>query len=78
MFGGSMAQSDFIYENQVKSCPTHEWVIASILTWLGIDIVKAKAYCGVSTCKAVLICAVKEFTDHLYPREYQTTGFDRQ
>jgi len=69
---------DFIYEHDVKRCPSHEWVVACLLKWLGIDIERAKSYCGVSTCKAVLICAVKNFKDELYPSEYQTTGFDRQ
>jgi hypothetical protein len=73
-----MAQSDFIYENQIKRCPLHEEAVAILLTWLGVDIAKAKHYCGVSTCKAVLICAVKSFVNDLNPREYQTPGFDRQ
>lgn len=69
---------DFLYKDKVKRCPIHEWVAASILTWLGIDIGEAKRYCGVSTCKAVLIVATQDFISHLYPPTYRTTGFDRE
>jgi hypothetical protein len=70
--------SDSIYEYKVKRCPVHEWVAAKILTWLGIDVQRAKQYCSVSTCKAVLICATSDFKRFLNPPEYKTPGFDRE
>jgi len=62
---------DFIYARDVKKCPVHEWVAAKILIWMGINVGKAKQYCGVSTCRAVLVCVLEDFKKDVDPTEFQ-------
>lgn len=73
-----MAQCDFIYEWELKCCPVDEETAAKIVSWMGINLQRAKEYCGVSTARAVLIIASRDMKSNISPREYQTTGFDRQ
>ena len=69
---------DFIYEYEVKNCPLNEEQAEKVLSWMGINPEDAKQYCGVSTSRAILQIVAKDMKGSLYPREYQTTGFDRQ
>jgi hypothetical protein len=71
-------QCDFIYEYQVKNSPVDEETAAKILKWAGINPPDAEKYYGLSQSRAILFSWLHRHTGDLYPREYQTTGFDRQ
>jgi hypothetical protein len=73
-----MGQCDFIYEYQVKSSPIDEETAQKILKWAGIDPADAEKYFGLSQSRAILYKLVHGHSGAIYPREYQTTGFDRQ
>lgn len=67
-----MAICDFMYEDKIKTCPVDEQKAAEILRWLGIGAEDAQKYSGISTCRAILLNAVKHYTNDLYPRNYQS------
>jgi hypothetical protein len=69
---------DFIYEWEVKSSPIDEEAAQRILKWAGISPSDAEKYFGLSQSRAILYKMVHSHSGDIYPREYQTTGFDRQ
>lgn len=71
-------RSDFIYERQVKSSPIDEETAQKLLKWAGISPSDAEKYFGLSQSRAILYKMVHNHSGDIYPREYQTIGFDRQ
>jgi len=69
---------DFIYKYQVENSPIDEETAEKILKWAGITPADAKRYCGLSQSRAIVYKWIARQTEDLYPREYQTPGFDRQ
>jgi hypothetical protein len=61
-----------MWEEKLKRCPITEEQADAILAWIGIDKASAEAYSGISSSRALLAHATRNYSKHLYPIAVQS------